>query len=359
MNIALAHDHLFQIGGAERVLLALQQTFPTADIVTLIRNRVATDFFNPTQIRTSYLQHMPGGVSFFKWYLPAMPGAWERLDFLPYDLVISSASAFAKGVRVREGAKHICYCHSPTRYLWSDTVEYVQSLHLPASARSVVLQQLNGLREWDYAAAQRVDFFIANSRHIAERIQKYYHRSSTVIYPPVDVASFHISESRDDYYLVVSRLRPYKKVDMVVEAFNNLKLPLVVIGGGEELFRLKKKAKKNITFLGEVPDSVRNRYLSRCTALIYPQVEDFGISAVEAMASGRPVIAYRAGGALETIKEGVTGVFFDEQTWEALAYAVLTFDQRQYDADAIRAHAEQFDATRFRERILSFIAEHV
>lgn len=353
-NIALAHDHLFQIGGAERVLQEVARLFPNAPLYSLIQHPRSQHFFPDVKIHTSFLQRLPGGTRWFKLYLGLMPKAWERFDFSGYDLVISSCSAFVKGIRTPPHAKHISYCHAPTRYLW-DEYEYVNSLRMSPVIRSIVVKLLSELREWDLLAASRVDYFIANSHHISKRIKKYYGRDSIVIYPPVEVTSFETSKTIGDYYLIVSRLRPYKQVQLAIEAFNNLKLPLLIIGGGEEMKRLRRLAKRNIYFLGEVSDEKRNYYLARCRAFLQPQEEDFGISAVEAMASGRPVVAFRAGGALETIREKVSGVLFDEQSWESLAFAVINFKPEEYDPLIIRRYASQFDTSIFRHRLLSFV----
>jgi len=226
---------------------------------------------------------------------------------------------------------------------------------MPAVSKKYLNGVLDALQKWDYEAAQRVDHFVANSKFIADRIQKYYHRKSTIIYPPIDIQSFEISNQIDDYFLLVSRLRPYKKVDLVIEAFNRLRIPLVVIGGGEEYQHLRALAKPHIRFLGEVPNHIRNKYLSRCRAFIHPQEEDFGISAVESMASGRPVIAYRSGGACETVLDGLSGQFFEEQSWEALVYSVLQFKDDDFDSAKIREHAMQFDASRFRIAIQNLV----
>jgi glycosyltransferase involved in cell wall biosynthesis len=357
MKLALAHDHLFQMGGAEQVLKEMGNLFPDAPIYSLIHKASNFPSFAHQQIHTSFLQHAPGGISFFKWYLQTMPLAWEQFDFSSYDMVISSSSAFVKGIILRPGAVHISYCHSPTRYLWSDRREYVDAIRLPIPLKWYLSAMLSRLRSWDQLAAQRVDHFIANSQHVASRIKRYYNRSSTVIYPPVDTSQFYARES-DDFYLLVSRLRPYKRVDVAIEAFNHLRIPLVIIGGGEEYAHLKQKAKHNITFLGEVSDHVRNEYLSRCKAFIHPQEEDFGISAVEAMASGKPVIAYNAGGAKETIVHGTTGILYDDPSWESLIYAVLSMSAYTFDPRVCIEHAKRFDVSVFRRTMMDFIASH-
>lgn len=355
MHVALAHDHLYQIGGAEAVLREMAEVFPTAPLYSLINNS-RLNLFRERDVHTSFLQQAPGGINFFKWYLGLMPLAWERFDFANYDVVISSCSGFVKGIITPASTVHVCYCHTPTRYLWSDSNEYVNTLNLPKPLRLYLERLLSDLRAWDQIAAQRVDHFVSNSKFIGQKIRKYYHRESTVIYPPVDTAQFKISQNHGNYYLIVSRLRPYKKVDIAVEAFNNLKLPLVIIGGGEESKRLKKMAKRNITFLGEVTPELRNEYLANCQAFIHPQEEDFGISAVESMASGRPVIAYRAGGATETVEEGATGIFFNEQNWESLAYAVLSYKMKDFNSEWIRHRSLRFDKANFRRELSAYIS---
>ncbi|MBT4849823.1 glycosyltransferase [Candidatus Parcubacteria bacterium] len=355
-KIALAHDHLFQIGGAERVLVVLASLDKTAPIFTLINNpKITKQILDQDKIYTSYLQKIPLINKMFRYFLLSMPKAWEAINFDDYDLIISSSSAFVKGLNKKEGAVHICYCHAPTRYLWDDQEEYIGNLPEGKFLKTFLPRLLDRLQQWDYDKAQNVDHFIANSNFIAKKIAKHYKKDAQVIYPPVNVDDFHISNEIEDYYLLVSRLRPYKKVDMAIHAFNNLKLPLKIIGSGSEMSRLKKLAHSNIEFLGEISDEERNRYLARCKAFIYPQIEDFGITAIEAMASGRPVIALKKGGALETVVEGLSGTFFDEQTWESLAHKILRFDNKNYNSINIREHAKKFDEKVFRQKVLELI----
>ncbi len=354
-RIALAHDHLFQLGGAEQVLREFIQLYPDAPLYTLVCGEAARSFLAPAELNTSYLQHVPGGIRFFKWFLPVMPSAWDRFDFSPYDVVISSATGFVKSIDTK-GAKHVSYFHSPTRYLWGENDAYLDSVRVPWAVKQYLQHLIAEFRVRDYEAAQSVDHIITNSNFIASRIRKYYGRESTVIYPPIDASQFHLSQDIGDYYLIVSRLRPYKRVDLAIEAFNNLKLPLVIIGDGEEYGRLKAMSKNTIHFLGEVSDAERNKYMARCKAFIYPQEEDFGISAVEAMASGRPVIAFRGGGALETVTPSLNGFFFDEQSWESLAYTILRKEYEQLSPADIRAQALRFDRSVFRDRIQHFLS---
>lgn len=355
-KIVLAHDHLFQIGGAEKVLAVLSDVFPAAKIYTLINNpRITNNILRQESIQTSYLQRIPGIRKFFKYFLLLMPRAWEKIDLSDYDLVLSSSSGFVKGVTVGQQTKHVSYCHSTTRYLWDDKEEYIGNLPEGKWLKLVLPKLLDRMQAWDYDKSQRVDYFIANSHYIASKIKKHYNKPAIVINPPIRVDDFSIADRPENFFLIVSRLRPYKRVDVAIEAFNNLKLPLKIIGTGSEIKRLKKMAQSNIEFLGELPDQKRNWYLSHCQAFIYPQIEDFGISALEAMASGRPVIAYRKGGALETVVEGLTGAFFEEQTWESLAHKILRFKAADYNPQQIREHTRQFDEAIFREKIGQYI----
>jgi len=356
MKIALTHDHLFQIGGAEKVLLELTKIFPNSPIYTLIANPKWPEA-KDLQIITSSLQKLPFSLNHFKWYLPLMPIAWEKFNFSKYDLVISSASAFAKGIILTPKTFHICYCHSPTRYLWSDTHQYIDELKQPLLIKKFLPLIINYLRIWDFAAAQRVDKFIANSKFVAKRIKKYYQRKATIIYPPVEVDKYHLETEKDNYYIIVSRLRPYKRVDIAIKAFNQLGLPLKIIGGGEEEQNLRKIAKKNIEFLGEISEEKKIKIFSRALAFIHPQEEDFGIAAVEAMAAGLPVIAFKSGGAEETVIDGETGKFFNEQCWEALADAIIRVNLKDYDPQRIRNHATKFSPDIFREQISNFVTK--
>lgn len=352
MKVALVHDHLTQFGGAEQVLSVLADMYPEAPIFTLLydKDRIGSRFEN-REIRPSFLQRMPGARKHERWLLPFMPGATERHKVGGYDVVISSSSAFAKGVLTDDRSVHICYCHTPTRYLWSDTVAYVRDLPYPAPIKAFVPPILSKLRLWDRQAAERPDVMLANSDTVRRRIQKYYRRDAEVIYPPVNIDSFAVSNTPKSYYLTGGRLVPYKRFDLVVETFNRLRLPLVIFGEGPMAPMLKQKAKSNITFVGFTGAEELAKLYAQAKAFIHPQEEDFGITAVEAMASGRPVIAYRGGGATETVKEGVSGLFFDEQNWETLAEAIIRFDEKQFDPAAVRAHTEQFGVTPFSNHI--------
>jgi glycosyltransferase involved in cell wall biosynthesis len=355
MKVALLHDYLNQAGGAERVLLALTKLYPEAPIYTLIHDYKHLTGFENKNIKTSFLQKMPWASSHIRWYLPLMPTAVESLNLSGYDVVISSSSALIKGAITHPQTLHICYCHTPTRYLWSETHSYAKEIKEGRLVKYFLPFVLNRLRTWDQLASQRVDHFIANSKFVKERIKNYYHRDSEVIYPPVDTENFYISKDLGNYYLLVGRLKPYKKADLVVKAFNKLNLPLKIIGTGEEEVKLRKMAKPNIEFLGPVSEDKKREYFSKCLAFINPQEEDWGITPVEAMASGRPVIAYKAGGVLETVKDGVTGKFFDEQGWEALIDTILKFKPQEYDPQAIKQHAEQFNTRHFYDQMKNFV----
>lgn len=360
MKVALIHDHLAQDGGAEKVLKVLADMFPEAPIYTLLyEKKYADKYFKSRHIETSIIQRLPGGVKHYQWYMPFMPMAVEFFDLNDFDVVISDASAFAKGVITSSQTLHICYCHTPTRYLWSDTHQYIYDLKYNKYFKKVISLVLNYIRMWDKLAADRVDSYIANSRFVAGRIKKYYKRESTIIYPPVETEKFKISPEVGDYFLIGGRLAPYKRIDLVVEAFKNTNKKLKIYGDGVDLERLKKMAKgyPNIEFLGWVDDITKAELYSRALAFIYPQVEDFGITAVEAQASGRPVIAYRRGGAIETVVDGVTGMFFNEQTPNSLAQAINNFDKARFNPEVIKQHAEQFSVAKFKHEINKYIEE--
>lgn len=358
MNVALVHEHLAQDGGAERVVRVLRQLYPQAPLFTLMYNpdRAHADF-QGADIRTSFLQRLPGAQRHYQWYLPLMPTAVELYDLTPYDLVISSASAFAKGVITAPNALHICYLHSPTRYLWNDSRQYVADLPYPRWMKGLISRHLTGLRQWDRLAADRPDEIVANSRTVERRITKYYRRSSTVIHPPVEVDRFTVATGPGSYYIAGGRLVPYKRFDLIVEAFNHLGLPLKIFGDGPAGAALRQRAKPNIEFLGRVAEADLPGLYAGAIAFLNPQEEDFGITVVEAMAAGRPVIAYAAGGALETVKPGLSGVFFQDQEWESLADAVIRFRPEDYPARAIHDWAETFGVDRFKTAMSNFVAQ--
>ncbi|MBU3901194.1 glycosyltransferase [Patescibacteria group bacterium] len=358
MRVALVHDYLNQYGGAERVLEAFCELWPDAPIFTLIYDKRRTGgAFEGQKIRTSFLQKTPLVKSHHRPFLMLMPLAIEQFDLSKYDLIISDSASFAKGVITRPGALHICYCHTPTRYVWDDSQKYIDEFSYPAIVKKFIPFFLNYLRLWDESAAERPDIYLANSRFVAARIKKYYNRESQVICPPVKTTSFYLSGQTDDYFLMVARFLPYKKVDLAIAVFNQLGWPLKIIGDGPDRKRLKRLAGANIEFTGLVPEKKLPQYFAHCRAFIFPQEEDFGISAVEAMAAGRPVIAYRGGGALEIVEEGKTGLFFNEQTSDSLLAALKEFNQADFSPRYIRQQAEQFDKEVFKDKIKKFVDE--
>ena len=356
-KIAIVADWLTSRGGAERVVLALTDLFPQADIFTSVYKPELFPELTRRKVVTSFLQRMPLGKKHQLW--PTLrPLAFELLNLDDYDIVISSASAEAKGVLTKPETLHICYCHTPTRYYWSHYHYYLQHPEYGGwnwLVKLVMPSLIHKLRLWDRVAADRVDVFVANSHTTEQRIQKYYERPSTVIHPPVDASRFTISEQLGNYYLVVGRQTAYKRTDLAIAAFNHLKLPLKVIGTGPALKKWMLKAHKNIEFLGRVSDAEVAHYLSHCRALIMPQEEDAGIVPLEAMAAGRPVVAYRGGGALETVVEGKTGIFFDQPTSESLIEAVKQCAEKNWDGAIIQRHARKFDREVFQARFQDFV----
>ncbi|MBD3304740.1 glycosyltransferase [candidate division KSB3 bacterium] len=358
MNLAIVHDGLATFGGrggAEWVLMVLHEMFPQAPIYTTVYNseRMPTAF-QQFDIRPSWIQRLPWGTTSYKAYLPLMPTAVEQLDLSGYEVVLSCNHSVAKGVVTSPDTLHLCYCYTPLRYAWDMYHEYLDTSWNKRIARLGIPPLLTYLRLWDVLSSNRVDAFIAISRYVARRIWKYYRRQSVVIYPPVDTARFTVSSQLDPYFLIVSRLEPYKRIDLAVEAFNRLGRPLVIIGDGTERKKLVSLANKNITLVGRQSDEVVRTSLSRCQALIFPGEEDFGITPVEAQASGRPVIAYRGGGALETVTEH-TGQWFFPKTVDALVAAVEHFDASRFDSQAIQQHARQFDIAVFRQKVTQLL----
>jgi len=362
MKVALVHDYLIRFGGAERVLLELSRMFPEAPIYTLLYDEAKMgEWFPGERVKSSFLQKFP---EFWrkrhKYLLPFLPAAPEAFDLRDFDLVISSSSSFAKGIITRPKNIHISYCHNPARFLWDYSFEYLDQQNLGGGQQLFVKFCLNYLRLWDRAASQRVDYFIANSKATAARIKKYYRREAKVIYPPVEIERnfYEVSPRKlGEYFLIVSQLAPYKKIDVAIEAFNKLELPLVIIGEGSQKDYLKKITNKNIKILGWLSDSQIRQYYENCVAFIFPGEDDFGIAAVEAMLCGKPVLALKAGGALETVLPGMTGEFFEAPTPEVLAEGVrrLRENFNRYSPLVIRKWAEKFSTERFRREIMAFI----
>jgi glycosyltransferase involved in cell wall biosynthesis len=356
MKTALVHDYLNQAGGAERVVESLHEMYPASPIFTSFYDKKRMpEIFKSMDIRTSFMQHLPFIITLFKRYLPLYPFAFESFDLSEYDLIVSSSAAWGKGVKKRERATHICYCHSPMRFVWMRD-SYLKKEKFGLLKKIILHPVLEWLKRWDIKTSKNVDHFIANSAATAKRIKLFYGRDAAVIHPPVDTSFFKPYNGEiKDFFLIVSRLNSYKQIDLAIEAFNGLGLPLYIIGKGPDEKRLKGLAKPNIRFLGKLPDDEIVKYYSQCRAYILPGEEDFGLTPVEAQACGRPVIAFRAGGSLESVKEGVTGLFFDRLEISSLIETVRKFGKMSFDASKIRAHALMFDKEVFKRKMGDFI----
>lgn len=350
MRVALVHYWLVTMRGGEKVLDALCELYPQAEIFTHVYvPEAVSERIRGHRVHTTFIDRLPRASRWYTRYLPLMPLALARLDLTGFDLVVSSESGPAKGVRVPPGATHVCYCHTPMRYVWNMYEDYRRtSGPITRLAMSVLTPHL---RRWDRRTAQDVDCVIANSANVAARVKAYWGREAEVIPPPVDTAGFDPARPAEDFYLSVGALTAYKRIDLAVAAFNRLGRRLVVAGSGECAEALKAMAGPNITFTEQLPDAAVRDLCARCRAFVFPGEEDFGIAPVEAMAAGRPVIAYGAGGALETVVEGRTGIFFAEQTPEALMTAVTRLDALHFDPTAIAAHARSFDRSLFLTRM--------
>lgn len=346
MNIALVHEWLTNMAGSEKVLLEMSKMFPEAHIYASVYNPDKATGFRDKEIRTTYLQNYAIFRRYREALIPFTPMAYEALDLSQYDIVISNNTFASKGVITKPDTLHICYCHTPTRYLWEPALDTRATSGFFSSLRK---KTAHDLRRWDVVASSRPDYYLANSNTVKERIRKYYRRDSEVIYPPVDTKRFKSAANKQtgDYYLFVSRLIRYKKADLVIEAFNELGLPLHIIGAGPEESKLKKIAKSNIEFMGRLDDQALLDQYTGAKAFIFPAEEDFGIVPVEAMACGRPVIAYGRGGASESVVDGKTGKYFMEQSPRSLIEAVKTFSPDDYDSKAIRHRADQFSVENF------------
>jgi len=356
MKVALIYDRVNKIGGAERILMALHEIWPEAPLYTAVYNPETAPWAKDFKVITSFLQKFPLAKTTHEIYPWLTPLAFESFDFSQFDVVISITSAEAKGIITKPGTLHICYCLTPTRYLWSGYWDY----QIPKILRPMITK----LRLWDQVAVWRPDVYLAISKNVAQRIRKYYRREAEVIYPPVDVEKFKMQNSPStpsDYFLIVSRLVPYKKTEIAIEAFNQLGLPLKIVGTGSEEEKLKGLAKENIEFLGQLTDKELLGYYQECQAVIYPQDEDLGLVPLEAQACGKPVIGLRKGGLLETIIEGKTGEFFYPQTVEALVEKVQSFKgpkvQNKYKPENCRKNAERFSKDMFKKAFEEKIAE--
>ena len=361
-KLAIAHEWLVTFAGSEKVVDAAAAVFPDAPIYTLYCDPVSLvgSHLEGREIITSFLDRWRFARKSYRLTLPFMPFAWEQFDFANHEIVLSSCHACAKGILTRADQLHICYMHTPIRYAWDLYHPYLKEANLERGLKGLLAKiVLHYIRIWDFAAAQRVDHFIANSRYVADRIRKVYRRDATVIYPPVDVERFTPTAQRDDFYLAMSRFVPYKRVDLIVEAFTKSGRPLKVIGDGPEEAKIRKLAGPNIEFLGFLPDDAVKTHLETCRAFVFAADEDFGIVPVEAQAAGAPVIAYGKGGSVETVSPGKTGLLFPEQTVASLNAAVDDFEATadQYTAAAIADSVQRFSTTRFRRELFDFVAD--
>lgn len=352
MKIAFVHDYLNQYGGAERILETLCEIFPNAPIFTLLYDETATGgVFKGREIYTSFLQKIPFSKKHHRFFPLFMPIAVEQFDLSYYDLVFSISASFGKGIITKPKTQHINYCLTPTRFLWDDSHKYIDEFRYPWPIKKLIPMLVTYLRIWDKEAALRVNKFVAISEFVQTRIKKYYHQESEIIYPPIRLEKYKIANQVGDYFLMVGRLVSYKRFDLAIKVFNAIGKPLKIIGDGPERKKLEKLAKHNIEFLGLVSDSRMPDFYAKAQAVIFPQEEDFGLVPLEAMASGRPVIAYRGGGALETVIDGQTGIFFDRQTEIDLALAIGRYYQTIFNPESIRTQAAKFDLPIFKEKI--------
>lgn len=356
-RVALVHDFIQSLGGAERVTLALSEIFPDAPIYTLTYNPKLSKYFRGKKIIVSGLQK----YSFLpaKFLLPFYAGAIESFNFSGFDIVISSSNSFAKNIITPADTYHISYIHSPMRYVWDAWHTYLDEQKLSRAMAGTMQSLLSKLRIWDKLGSSRVDLFVANSKNVRNRVNKYYRRDAKVLYPPVDVRQIALNKENKGYFLAISRLSRYKRLDIAVEACRDLDMPLVVIGTGEEESKLRKLAGGQTEILGWVNDTEKIKYIENCRALIFPGEEDFGIVPVEAMAAGKPVIAYKKGGLMETVVDGKTGLFFDNQNAESLKRAIRLFKMKEndFDAKAIRQHTQQFSKEVFKKNIAELIQQ--
>ena len=369
LRVAIIHDWLTGMRGGERCLEAFCELFPDADVYTLLHLKgTVSPTIERHRITTSMVQSFPLAAQFYRYYLPVFPFAIERFQLLSYDLVLSSSHCVAKGIRPPPGAKHLCYIHAPMRYVWDQFENYAGGGRSGFLARMGMTLFRERLQAWDVTSAARVDQFVANSHNIARKVERYYHRPAEVLHPPVDWHTFQAAEQSEDFYLMVTAFAPYKRVDLAIQACNVMKRRLKIIGKGQEEARLRKLAGPTVEFLGWQPDSVVRDHYARCRALLFPGEEDFGIVPLEAMACGKPVVAFGRGGALETVVplsgagavtgagESATGVFFYMQSVESLIEAMEMCERRrtEFDAHAIRARVAAFDRGLFKERMKAF-----
>jgi glycosyltransferase involved in cell wall biosynthesis len=365
VRVALVHEWLTIIGGSEKVFKEIALMFPEADIYTLIAKKetITALGLDGHSVTTSLIQKLPYAKTRYRSYLPLFPLAIEQFDLSDYDLIISSSHAVAKGVLTNPNQLHVCYCHSPIRYAWDLHYQYLRGAGLNTGLKAIFVKYiLHRIRQWDIISTNRVDYFIANSDYISKRIKKIYNRESKVIYPNVSVIDFEPVEIKEDFYVTCSRFVSYKKIDIIVKAFNNMPdKKLIVIGDGPDFSKIKKLSSKNVILMGYQPFEVLKHYLSKAKAFVFAAEEDFGIISVEAQASGTPVIAYGKGGSTETVLEKKTGVFFCEQTVASIEEAVKHFEENisQFNYLEIAAHAATFSTERFRKEFMAYVTELV
>jgi len=363
IKIAIVHDWLTGMRGGEKVLEVLCRLYPNSTLFTLLHNKGSmSQTIEAMKIKKSFIQYLPFRAKKYRHYLPLMPLAMELMDFSEYNVIISTSHAVAKCAKPNKDAIHICYCHTPMRYIWDQYEDYFGKDKANALIRFAMSIFVPYLRWWDVRTVDRVNYFVANSRNVAERIKRIYKRDAEVIYPPVDTSKFTVSTTDEGYFLIVSALVPYKRIDIAIQAFNKLGERLLIIGTGPEEKRLKSIAGKNVEFLGWQNSENLPNFYANCRALIFPGVEDFGIVPLEAMASGKPVIAYAKGGALESVidtKELSTGVFFYEQNVDSLSEALKEFENKRFDPSVIRKHAEKFDLRVFEKKIRDYIESKI
>lgn len=364
MKIAIVQEWLVTVGGSDKVVKAILDVFPDADIYTLVAKKEVCDELGIPweKVHTSFIQKMPLGTKKHRAYLPLFPFAIEQFDLRGYDVIISSSHCVAKGVLTKADQLHICYCHSPIRYCWDMYNEYLEESHLDKGLKSwSVRWMLHPIRKFDAVAGNRVDYYISNSDYVGQRIRKTYRRKATTIHPNIDISHFELCDDKQDYYLASSRLVAYKKIDTIIEAFNQMPdKKLVVIGGGPNLDAYRKLAKENVTVMGYQPFDVLKEKMQHAKAFVFAADEDFGMIPIEAQSCGTPVIAYGHGGSLETVNGGKTGLFFYEQTPEAIVEAVNKFEamgNHPFSPKDCRQWAEGFSEERFKREIKEFVEE--
>lgn len=361
MNIAIVHDWFSDSGGAEKVVSRMLRLYPHSDlfsVVDFLSDKQRKDIVGGRSVTTTFIQKLPKAKSYRK-YLPLMPIAMESLDLSAYDLIISSSSSVAKGVITGPDQVHICYCHSPMRYAWDLQEQYLKESGISKGVKGFLARSmLSYMRTWDVRSSFGVDHFVANSQYIARRINKVYRRPATVIYPNVEVQDFEVLSEKHDYFFTCSRMVPYKKIDLIVDAFSSMPdKKLIVIGDGPDMAKIKARAGANVELMGYQSFSVLKEMMGKARAFVFAAEEDFGIVPVEAQACGTPVIAFGKGGCLETVLDGVTGIHFKQQTVSSLCEAVARFETMTFDSSVIRAHAEKFSSERFDQELIEFVRE--